>query len=115
MRNVLLLAVGLVVCAACGGATDAPPAVASETFATGRSCAVASGACEAGRCVVEVDNRCSTPITCNLRAESVCKSPNGDTGKATGTTGKATQLGGTKKALEATVDCGDGAPVLTTV
>lgn len=45
----------------------------------------------------------------------MCKSSGGDTGQAAATSGKTTQLPGTKKALEATVDCAGGAPVLTKV
>lgn len=110
MRVLLLVWLGLVSCA---GSSAGEP-TSSEPFATGRDCALASGACEAGRCLVEIDNRCDTPVTCQMRIESQCRTAAGDLGPATAGTRKVTQLKGTKNVLEAQTNC-EGDAIVTRV
>jgi hypothetical protein len=110
MRILFLVCLGLAACAGSGSA-DAP---VGEPFVTGRECAQASGACEAGRCTVEIDNRCDTPVTCQLRIESQCQTAAGDVGPATAGTKKVTQLKGTRNMLEAQTNC-EGTAIATKV
>jgi hypothetical protein len=112
-KRLLLVVIGLGVAACAGGESE--HAATPDSFATGRSCAEASGSCDGGRCAVDVDNRCDTPLTCRLRVESLCRSTNGDTGPANASSVKLTQLAGTKHTLEAEIDCTPGTPLLTHV
>ncbi len=101
--------------AACGASAPEAQAPQADALPTGRDCARAKSWCGDGRCVVEIDNDCKLPITCQLRVESLCQNTNGETGPADASTQKVTQLGHSKNALEAKVECGQGTPVLTKV
>jgi len=111
MRSAFALYLGL---AACAGSVSAE-APQAEALATGRDCALATGACGGGRCSVEIDNGCDTPVTCQLRIESQCQTAGGDVGPANASTKHVTQLASTKNVLEAQTNCGQGTAVATKV
>jgi hypothetical protein len=115
MRLILLLQALILGSAACS--VKPAPAQTPEltSLPTGRDCARATPRCGDGRCVVEVDNDCSSPITCQLRIESLCQNANGDTGPANASTKQVTQLARSKKYLETETSCGQGNPVTTNV
>ncbi len=100
----------------CGAASGPKEASAEpESIVTGRSCARAIGNCGQGLCSIQIDNRCDTPVTCQLRVETLCQTSGGDVGPAHASTKHVTQLQGTKRLLEAQTDCGQGTPVATKV
>lgn len=103
---------------ACGGgstSTAPGPTAAHERLETGRACAMANVACEAGRCVAEIDNLCETPVTCQLHVESLCETDGGEVGPANTSTKHFTQLSRTKRSLEANTTCGQGRALTTRV
>jgi len=111
ITSVFLAALAWLSCAA-------PPEAAApqaELLQTGRPCAPAAYSCEPGRCVATIDNQCDLPVTCQLRIESQCQTSAGEVGPATASTKQVTQLAKTSNALEAATNCGQGAPVSTTV
>jgi hypothetical protein len=81
---------------------------------TGKGCAKAKVACGPGNCAANVDNTCHTPITCELRMESICRADTGEEGPATATSGDQTILSGDKHGLAAHVIC-DAGEVLATI
>jgi hypothetical protein len=105
----------LVASLACSSSPPKSAEAAREPVQTGRDCAIASARCESGRCNVEVENRCKTPVTCRLRVESLCRTSGGETGPANASTHQVTQLAGTSNRLEAETSCGEGTPVTTKV
>src|SRR5690349_7300912 len=112
----LFAALLVVTTAACGGAsTEVSEGPIADPYTTGKDCAPGSGICDHGRCSIEIDNKCTTPVTCKMIIESQCRSDNGEGGPATAKTGQVTQLAGTKSTLEAQTDCGQGAPAITRV
>ncbi len=112
MRVLFALSLGLTACA--GNANEAGAPEGYEALNSGRECALASGACEHGRCTVAVDNRCETPVTCQMRIESQCRTASGDIGPATASTRKLTQLKGARSTLEARTNC-EGEALVTRV
>jgi hypothetical protein len=99
-------AIGFIIILACGCAGGAGSAEsAGDMVETGRNCAHAAAHCGGGRCVVEVDNQCDTPVTCQLHVESLCQTNGGDVGPANASTKKVTQLAGTKQSLEVQANC----------
>lgn len=108
----------LLVAGACGGGGSSPDSgvtIERERLETGRQCAMAHVACEAGRCVAEIDNRCDTPVTCQLHVESLCETDGGEVGPANTSTKHFTQLSRTRRSLEAHTACGQGRAVTTRV
>ena len=103
--------------AGCGGSQEGPVVAAEgpETLETGRDCATAATSCGVGRCVAEIDNRCDTPVTCQLHVGSLCKTDGGEHGPANATSERLTMLSGAKQQLEAEVSCGQGTPLTTLV
>lgn len=115
MRLRACFALPLFAVVSCSSHAEAPSADAAEVVATGRDCARASIACEPGRCTAEVHNRCTTPVTCQLRVESSCQTSGGEGGPANASSKHVTQLAGTKRVLDVATSCGQGSPVVTRV
>jgi hypothetical protein len=58
-------------------APPAPPPPQAEpekaTVDAGKACVKAEAACSGGLCVIEVQNACEEPVTCDVGIGSVCK------------------------------------------
>ena len=100
----------------CGGQVE--PAEPDEPdwlqLETGRACAKAEVACAPGNCAANVDNKCSSPVTCDLKIECICQGHTGEEAPATATSGDNTILSGERVGLAAKVICEAG-DVLATI
>ncbi len=99
----------------CSAPTEAATTPHEEKLLTGRSCALATASCGAGRCVATIQNQCDLPVTCRMHVESQCQTAGGETGPANASTKQVTQLAKTTNVLEAATHCGQGSPVITQV
>lgn len=113
--SILAIPIAALACGAAQSPDDVALAEAPETVETGRDCAQAETSCEVGRCIAEIDNRCDTPVTCQLHVGSLCRTAGGEQGPANATSERRTTLSGASQALEAVVSCGQGTPVTTSV
>ena len=112
MRRFLCLAV---LALGCGPSQDVDSA--DETswirLQTGKACARTEVACAPGNCAANIANRCKTPVTCELRMESICRELTGEEGPATATSGEETLLSGERVGIAATVLCNQGEVIAT--
>ncbi len=99
----------LVLLTGCGEAKPAETVDEVEWFelATGKACAQASVACGAGNCAANIDNRCKTPVTCQLSIECLCRTRTGEEGPATSSS-QDTILSGELGGIATAVVCNDG-------
>lgn len=80
---------------------------------TGRDCAGAEVNCGPGECAAALDNQCSSPVTCDLQIECICRTATGEEGPASATSGQTTILSGNRQPLEAKVICERGDVIAT--